>query len=191
MSAGGAAPSFHGLTVLSLESRRATEIGVLIRRFGGVPIVAPALREVPLESNTEAVAFAADLQRGAFAAVVFLTGVGLRALMTAVAPGCSRDQFAGALRRVKVIARGPKPMAVLRELDVPVWLAAPEPNTWRELLLVLDQRAAEWTPAGQRVAVQEYGVSNPELIDGLEARGIEVTDTDLGERIVQLRKEAS
>jgi uroporphyrinogen-III synthase len=168
-------PMFDGLRVLSLESRRAREIGALISNFGGVPFVAPALREVPLESNTEALAFATALLRGDFDAVVFLTGVGMRALMTAIVPVCSREQFETALRQVKVIARGPKPLAVLRELTAPVWLAAPEPNTWRELLAAIDQRATEWALAGARVAVQEYGVSNDDLIDGLRARGAHVT----------------
>ena len=46
-------PSFEGLRVLSLESRRAAEISKLIRTYGGEPIVVPALREAPLESNQE------------------------------------------------------------------------------------------------------------------------------------------
>ena len=58
------APDFAGLRVLALESRRSTEVASLISTYGGTPIVAPALREVPLESNTEALAFAAALLRG-------------------------------------------------------------------------------------------------------------------------------
>ena len=58
-------PSSSGLHVLALESRRATELAALISAFGGRPLVAPALREVPRESNTEALDFAAALMRGA------------------------------------------------------------------------------------------------------------------------------
>ena len=72
-------------------------------------------------------------------------------------------------------ARGPKPVAVLRELQVPVWVTAPEPNTWRELVAAIDARADERPLAGARVAVQEYGVSNLELLDALRARGAQVT----------------
>src|SRR5262245_9915464 len=43
---------FAGLRVLALESRRASEIEELIATYGGKPVVAPALREVPLDSNT-------------------------------------------------------------------------------------------------------------------------------------------
>ena len=50
----------------------------------------------------------------------------------------TREPFLAALRRTRVIVRGPKPAAVLRELDVPVWANAPEPNTWRELMAAVD-----------------------------------------------------
>ena len=168
-------PSFGGLRVLALESRRATEIGALITTFGGAPRVAPSLREVPLDTNTEALEFAAALMRDEFDIVVFLTGVGARALTTVVEAAYPRDAFTAALARTKVAARGPKPVAVLRELQVPVWVTAPEPNTWRELVAAIDARTGERPLAGARVAVQEYGVSNPELLDALRARGARVT----------------
>src|SRR2546428_505120 len=63
----------------------------------------------------------------------------------------------------------------LRVLDVPVWLAVPEPNTWRELLAALDAKASEQPLVGARVAVQEYGVSNADLLAGLRTRGAQVT----------------
>ncbi len=46
-----ASANFSGLRVLALESRHAKEISKLIPTYGGQPIVAPALREVRLESN--------------------------------------------------------------------------------------------------------------------------------------------
>jgi uroporphyrinogen-III synthase len=171
----GATPSFHGLCVLSLESRRATEIAALISTFGGQPLVAPALREVPLDSNPDALDFADALVRGEFDVVIFLTGVGTRALVEVVEPRYSRQVFAAALARTKVVVRGPKPLAAVRELQVPVWVTVPEPNTWRELLAAIDARAAERPLAGARIAVQEYGVPNTELIDSLRERGAVVT----------------
>lgn len=167
-------PSFNGLRVLALESRRAAEIAALISNFGGVPTVAPALREVSITSNPAAVDFARALFAGEFQAVIFLTGVGARALRTVVEQAHPRDLFIEALKRVKIVARGPKPVAVLREWQVPVWLTAPEPNTWRELVAALDARWSELGPA-PGIAVQEYGVSNPDLLDALRSRGASVT----------------
>jgi len=170
------APSFDGLRVLSLESRRAREMAALITSHGGQPIVAPSLREVPIESNTVALASADEVIAGGFDLVVLLTGVGTRVWIDVVqnARG-NREPFVEALKKTKVAVRGPKPAAVLRELQVPVWVAAAEPNTSRELLDAIDQKQAEMPLTGKRVAVQEYGASNPDLLAGLAARGANVT----------------
>jgi uroporphyrinogen-III synthase len=167
--------AFQGLKVLALESRRAPELAKLIASYGGVPTVAPALREVPLESNSEAVAFVSALSKGEFDMVIFLTGVGTRALASVAENVYPREQFVAALNRVKVVARGPKPLAVLKELGVPASLAVPEPNTWREVLNLLDTGLGSPPLRGLRVAVQEYGISSPELLEGLEERGARVT----------------
>jgi uroporphyrinogen-III synthase len=150
-------------------------MATLVTTFGGKPVSAPSMREVPLESNSEALAFADALERGEFDLVILLTGVGTRALLATVERvRGSRDTFVQALRRTKVAARGPKPLAVLREIEVPAWLTAPEPNTWRELLAALDDRKAELSLNGLRVAVQEYGVSNPDFLTALRERGAQV-----------------
>jgi len=64
---------FDGLRVLSLESRRSTEIERLIRGQGGEPFVAPSMREVPLADNPEAFQFAERLFRGEFEMMILLT----------------------------------------------------------------------------------------------------------------------
>jgi uroporphyrinogen-III synthase len=170
------APSFNNLRVLSLESRRAKEMASIVSSYGGQAVSAPSMREVPLESNTDARAFAEALERDGFDLVILLTGVGTRALVAVIdqVKG-SRDAFVRALGRTKVLARGPKPVAVLRELNVPVWLIAPEPNTWREVLAILDAKQQEFPLTGKRVAVQEYGASNPDLLSALDTRGARVT----------------
>jgi uroporphyrinogen-III synthase len=168
-------PSFKNQTVLILESRRSKEMATLVANYGGRPVSAPALKEVPLESNPDALAFADALFRGDFDIVILLTGVGTRALLEVVERAHPREQFVAALCRTKVAVRGPKPLAVMRELQVPVWLIAPEPNTWREVLAALDSKSDDGRLAGARVAVQEYGVPNPDLVKGLEARGARVT----------------
>ena len=166
--------NFGGLRVLSFESRRAKEIGQLIVNNGGTPTVAPSTREVPAGPNDAELKFAADLQGDKFGAVILLTGVGTRVLAQAIEGVCPREQFIAALSRTKVIARGPKPLAVLREFGVPVTLAVPEPNTWREILQSLDQNADIVPLRGELVAVQEYGVPSLELYAGLTERGAEV-----------------
>jgi uroporphyrinogen-III synthase len=169
-------PSFNGLRVLVLESRRARELGLIVTSYGGEPLVAPSMREVPIESNAEAIRFIDDLIAGDFDVVILLTGVGARVLLDLVqrVQG-TKKRLVEALKETVVVARGPKPLAVMREIDVPVFLTAPEPNTWRELLAALDARKSELALGGLNVAVQEYGTSNPDLLAGLEARGARVT----------------
>ncbi|HXW61292.1 MAG TPA: uroporphyrinogen-III synthase [Candidatus Acidoferrales bacterium] len=159
------------MRVLSLESRRANEMAKLIENHGGRAIVAPSMREVPLESNTEALSFGRALAAGGFDVVIFLTGVGTRALARVIGAIYPVEELSRALRKIAVVARGPKPVAALRELNVPVTLAVPEPNTWRDLLRALDENKVSLPLAGRRVAVQEYGESNPDLLEGLAHRG--------------------
>ncbi len=165
---------FDGLRVLALESRHAREMTKLIASYGGVPTVAPAMREVSLESP-EALEFAAGLVAGKFDMVIFLTGAGIRALVGAVEHAYPREQLVAALQRVQVVARGSKPVSALRELGVKPALIAPEPNTWRELLRVLDDAAPSQPLKGLQIAVQEYGVPSQELLAGLRERGACVT----------------
>ncbi|MEO8735229.1 MAG: uroporphyrinogen-III synthase [Edaphobacter sp.] len=166
--------SFNGLRVLSLESRRAKEVAKLIRTYGGEPFVVPAMREAPLESNKQALEFADGLLRGKFDLVIFLTGVGIRALLDIAQTKYKREEFLEALRSVKIGARGPKPVAALRDLKVPVAATAPEPNTWREMMHALEAEFGDRL-SGMRVAVQEYGASNPEFLSELTVKCGEVT----------------
>lgn len=163
--------SFHGLCVVALESRRAREIARLIENLGGIPIVAPSVREVALDSNQAALHFARDLAAGLVDMVIFTTGVGVRALASAIQNVCSTEDLARRLNEVVVVARGPKPMAALREVGVQASLIVPEPNTWRDLLALLDQNKELFPVAGRRVAIQEYGVTNPDLTAALAERG--------------------
>jgi uroporphyrinogen-III synthase len=167
-----ASTSFDGLRVVTFESRLAGLMADLIAKQGGVPVEAPALREVPIGDNPEVFAFADRLLAGDFDMVLFLTGVGTRYLAQAIETRIPRATWTAALAKTKVVIRGPKPLAPLRELKVRIDLQAPEPNTWHELLAALD---ANLPVAGLRVAVQEYGKPNPELIEGLERRGATVT----------------
>ncbi|MGB6384420.1 MAG: uroporphyrinogen-III synthase [Terriglobales bacterium] len=162
---------FAGLCVLSLESRRAQEIAKLIANSGGQPLVVSSVREVPLASNREALDFASQLAEGRIDMVIFMTGVGVRLLLRIVETAYPVEKFVAALSKIPVIARGPKPSAALRDLKVPIAAIVPEPNTWRELLTVFDQQPALLPLDQRRVALQEYGVANPELMVGLKQRG--------------------
>lgn len=168
------AANFNGLRILSLESRRAVEAAKLIRTYGGEPLVAPAMREVALDSDWPVVEFAQGLMSGAFDLVIFTTGVGVRALVKTVSEHIDREAFLNALRSVKVAARGPKSSTALRELNIPISVVAPDPFTWRSLMAALETKYGQ-SLSGMNIAVQEYGTSNPELLTALAERSISIT----------------
>jgi uroporphyrinogen-III synthase len=160
---------FAGRRVLAFESRRAVEIAKLIENCGGRAMVVPATKEVPAENSSDVPRFVTALLEGKLDLIIFLTGVGTRALARAAEPFCSRERFVSALSSTPVLARGPKPVAALKELGIPISWTVPEPNTWREILHVLD---ANNVPLQDRtVAVQEHGVPSPQLVEGLQQRG--------------------
>ena len=160
-----------GLRVVSFESRRSAEVAELIRNHGGTPMQAPSMREIPLADQHEALAFGEALVGGSFDILILLTGVGTRLLITTLATRWPREEVVAALGRLTLVCRGPKPIAALREVGLVPTVAVPEPNTWRDLLSALDGMLPI---AGKRVAVQEYGARNEELLAGLRQRGAQV-----------------
>jgi len=161
----------HGLTVVAFESRRAQELAEAIRRHGGAPVSAPAMTERARDDRQDLLAYLQELESGQIDIVVLLTGVGLRMLVHQLRSDAQPERIAAALRNAVLIARGPKPVAALRDLGlVPQW-RVPEPHTWKELLALLDRHVPV---AGKTVALQEYGVPNTSLLDALAERGARV-----------------
>jgi uroporphyrinogen-III synthase len=156
---------------VSLESRSAVEMARLLVRHGCEPISAPSMREVPLEDQAEIFAFGERLMREGIDVFVLLTGVGTRYLIDALSTKHDRAAVIAAIGGSRLVCRGPKPVAVLKSLGLRPTLVAPEPNTWQDLLELLD---AELPVAGREVVVQEYGRTNQALLDGLRTRGAKV-----------------
>ena len=168
------------LRVCSFESRKQDEMRSLIERHGGVPTIAASMREVPLENNVAVFEFLDRLLAGELDVVIFMTGVGARALLEVVETRVPRATFFDALQRCCVIVRGPKPTAVLREWGVRIDHRAAEPNTWRELLSVIDA-GLTWPATGRKtppdpvaIAIQEYGLPSEDFYAALNSRGMSV-----------------
>ena len=161
------------MTVAAFESRMADQMATLITRHGGKPLVAPSLQEIPLENNTEALDFAKDLMAGTVDLLILLTGVGTRTLVDVWKTRFTLEAIQQALTKTTLVCRGPKPIAALKELGLKPHITVPEPNTWRDILHTLD----DWRPeglSGLRIAVQEYGTTNTDLVQGLIERGARV-----------------
>ena len=163
--------NLQGLKVVSFESRRAKEMAELIRRYGGEPIVAPSMREIPLSENRAALDLLAAIEAGNFDILILMTGVGTKTLNEILLTQFAQERILAALRKVQLVARGPKPIAVLKELGLQAAVTVPEPNTWREVVSTL---AATIALRDKRIAIQEYGIANPDLNSALQNRGATV-----------------
>ncbi|TWT91142.1 Uroporphyrinogen decarboxylase [Pseudobythopirellula maris] len=162
---------FDGLAVAAFESRRRDEMQRMIEKHGGRARVSPSMQESPLDDARPAIEFAHRLLAGQVDAMILLTGVGTRMFVERVERHVGRDKLLDALSDIPTLARGPKPVAAMREFGLKPSMRAPAPNTWREVLSTLDR---ELPVANLTVGLQEYGVTNPSLVAGLEARGARV-----------------
>ena len=172
--------NLQGLRVLAFETRHSAEIEELVRGFGGEAVVVPAVRKMRIESPESALVFAANLLRGEYDLVIFLTDSGVRLLMETANSRYGTAEFIAALRKVKIASRGPKPSKVLAEYGLQAAVSAPEPHTWRELIAALEQEFGS-SLAKMRVAVQEYAASNLEFLIALAERSGSVTRIPLYE----------
>jgi uroporphyrinogen-III synthase len=171
--------SFNGLRVTGFESRRATEMTRMLEAAGAVAHVSPSMREVPLGENRQAADFARGLIAGDFDIVIFMTGVGFRLLMRSLRDGFEEAVLVEALRRVRKVARGPKPVAAMQEVGLSADVRIGEPNTWRDILASCRDQAPD--VRGAKIAVQEHGLPSTALQAGLEELGATVVSVPVYE----------
>jgi uroporphyrinogen-III synthase len=160
--------SLEGLRVISLESRRAAEIELLIRKQGGEAFVAPSVRERALSDNADAFRMLEHIEAGRFDLLILTTGVGLSFWKDVIGSRFPPERAERALRSLNLLVRGPKPAAVLRASAIVPTVAVPEPNTWREVVETVAKRPE------RKLALQEYGRPNAEFVEALRALGASV-----------------
>jgi uroporphyrinogen-III synthase len=166
-----------GARVALLEARMSGELASLVERNGGDPYTVPAVRESDIEAGVEVSAFLDQITAGECQVVIFLTGVGARRLFASAERLGRLPELLGALRQVTTVCRGPKPVAVLRKVDLQVNITAREPHTTSELLEALEKTDLN----GIGVALQHYGERNDALATALLVRGARLIELTLYE----------
>jgi uroporphyrinogen decarboxylase len=166
--------NLKGYRIVSFESRQEKAMEKLVQHHGGRFISAPSMQEIPLEKNKDALDFAQKLFGGDVDGLICLTGVGVRTLIETLQTQYPLKKILEALSSLFIVARGPKPVRVLKEYKIPINLIVPEPNTWREILQELDENEESLPLKDKTIAVQEYGEFNELLVDGLKRRGAKV-----------------
>ena len=159
-------------TIAILENRAGEQLADLVRKYGGTPLSAPALAEVPDIDPVLILQMVNDWQANLPDLFIFQTGVGVKALFSTTDSLGITDQLLQTLESSKIAVRGTKPTAVLRSRNVRIDFTASEPYTTVEVLAQIDALPI----SGQHVVVQRYGDTNWELQKALEERGARVTE---------------
>lgn len=161
-----------GARVGLLEARLSSELAELVRREGGVPVCAPAVREASVDVAPLLPALVADLHSGRLKIVVFLTGAGATSLLDQARDAGAYELLVDALHGVTIVCRGPKPAGVLRKHGIAIDVNARSPYTTSELL----EELPETLVGSQGVALVHDGGGNPVLVGELQARGARVQE---------------
>lgn len=143
------------------ETRELDLLATMIEREGGVVLRCPLVSIIDAADAAPVEAWLRRVIAGKYEDVVFYTGEGVRRLLGFAVRAHIRDQFIAALRGVRKITRGPKPMKALREVGLSSDLAAENPTT-DGLIATLEKQSLD----GRRVAVQIYGQTPNERLLG-------------------------
>ena len=162
-------PSLAGRCIAVPESRELDVFAALLERRGATVLRCPLIDIRDAPDPTPLLAWLRMFHAGGCDDLVLFTGEGLRRLLGVLerhAPG-ERMRFVERLAQVRIVARGPKPGRVLRELGLRPGLIA-DPATTAGVIACL----AGLDLHGRRVGVQLYGVEpNAPLMDFLAGAG--------------------
>jgi uroporphyrinogen-III synthase len=161
-----------GARVGLFEGRMGSELSSLVRRHGGVPRLAPALREATVDATDAVVELLDALAEGRVQIVVFLTGVGASALFAAAERIGRLDELTAALHATTNLCRGQKPWMPLKRNGVPISVTVPAPYTTADVVSTL----ATLHPGGRGVALLHYGERSEVLTEALAGWGARVVE---------------
>ncbi|MER7833411.1 uroporphyrinogen-III synthase [Streptomyces sp. NPDC095602] len=158
-----------GFTVGVTAARRADELGALLQRRGAAVLHAPALRIVPLADDAELLDATRRLVGSAPDIVVATTAIGFRGWLEAADGWGYGEALIACLRRVRVLARGPKVKGAVRAAGLTEeW--SPASDSMAEVL----DRLLEQGVDGLRIALQLHGEPLPGFVEALRDAGADV-----------------
>ncbi|HEX5573809.1 MAG TPA: uroporphyrinogen-III synthase [Nitrososphaeraceae archaeon] len=129
--------SLSGVTVAITSSRRASELASLVRKFGGIPYIAPTIGIKNNNAlNSECIKFIETIRNERMQFFVFMTGVGVFNLFQNIQKIDHLDTVIEKLRDTVVIARSNKPAMELRKFGIRTNLV-PDINTIEGILNLL------------------------------------------------------
>jgi uroporphyrinogen-III synthase len=158
--------------VAILETRTGAHLAEMVERRGGVPMLAPALQEVPDIDAGALRSLLATWRAEPFNICIFQTGVGTKALFAAADAADLSADLKELLTAARIAVRGPKPSGELNSRGIRIDIRAAAPFTTETILAALaDERVADAS-----ILVQRHGERNRALCEALEARGAKVQE---------------
>lgn len=144
----------------------------LVKKYGGQPLSAPSLAEVPDIDADLLAHLIAEWQLQLPDLFIFQTGVGVKALFATTDRLQLTERLLEILAKTQVLVRGPKPSAVLKARNVRIDVTVMEPFTTTQILVELEKVNLQ----SKHVVVQRFGDTNVELETALKARGASVSE---------------
>jgi uroporphyrinogen-III synthase len=153
--------------IVLLEARMETELANLARRHGLEPVSVPAVREEIADSADEVNSLIDALSSRDVDYIIFQTGAGAATLFDEAEKLNRHGELIEALKRTQIVARGPKPAAVLARRGLRAAISARAPFTTAEL----SEATLQVDMADKNVALIHYGEPNLSLAESLAHRG--------------------
>ena len=159
-----------GRVIALAESRQIEDLAALLEKEGATILRVPMVSILDAVDPAPVEAWTRKLIAGQFDYVVFMTGEGVRRLVAAMEESGLRDSTVTALGNTRLVIRGPKPAAALKELGLKADLVAAIPTT-EGVITTLSTEAL----SGKSVGVVLHGAENPRLVEYLESAGASVS----------------
>lgn len=166
-----------GAKIALLEARMNSELAQLVRRHGGEPVSVPAVREVTIDAGAEVTLLIDRLTARAIDFIILQTGVGVMTLLNEAEKLGRKDELLAGLGQTTIIARGPKPTAVLSRNGLKPDVTTQSPFTTADLLTAMESLELK----EKIIAVLHYGERNTALAEALTGRGAQLQELCLYE----------
>lgn len=166
MSEQNASGPLAGRVVALAENRFLDALAKMLEKEGATAMRVPLISILDAEDMAPVDAWITQASAKWFDYCVFMTGEGIRRLVNRAEIIGQKESFIGGLSHMRLLARGPKPIAALKELGLAPSFLAPAPTT-DGLIAALGGEVL----SGKKVGVQLHGYDNPPLIGSIEGAG--------------------